>query len=109
LPQQRQARCALVLGAVLVAARDEQVRVDRAETGRVGAGRQVGGALRLDRRVLEALVVDIAVVAFVHHGEAQRRIVGDRDVDRAAHAQSVVVADASTSNIRAVAPSARGE
>src|SRR6185312_3624254 len=93
-PAGAHARGGLVLGVVLRALLHEQVGVDRPEVGRIAAGGEIVGLLLRQRRDLphRVLVVDVAIVLFVHGGHAHREGVADRQVHRRAHAALVVVA-----------------
>src|SRR5207244_7911456 len=94
LPQQADARGALVLRAVLRPALREQVVVDRPEVDRRAAAGGPRGLLLRQREALRRLVADVAVVLLVRERQAQRRGLAERQVERAAPAHAAVVGEA---------------
>ncbi len=104
LPQRAEACRALVLRVIAGAALHEQVGVQRLERDRradslrvgvVGCNDRIGrGVLVGQRGMRRPLVFDVAVVLLVDESEAQRQRTADRQVERAARAVAVVVAQA---------------
>jgi hypothetical protein len=94
LQQQADTQRTLVLGVVLRPALHEQVVVDRLEVGQVAAAGQEGGLLLGHRVARGRLVVDVAVVLLLGERKTDRCGVAQRHVERTAHADAVVAAQA---------------